>query len=214
MIIINHERCSQLDKQYRINLINSLVGYRSLNLLGTQCTDGITNLCIVSSVFHMGSNPALLGLVMRPARAHNDTLRNIVSSGQYTLNNVLPDWYKQAHQTSAAYPSGISEFAICGFTEQYIDGFKAPFVAESSVRIGLDLVEVLDIAVNGTSIVIGEVTQILTADDVITSDGTLNHVVAGTLTVAGLDSYYRTAFLERLPYAKPDHVSDGSPRKK
>lgn len=115
MISIPSEQIYQLEKQYRISLINSLVGYKSLNLLGTISKEGITNLCIISSVFHLGANPPLLGLVIRPERAHNDTLNNIKSTGQYTLNNVLPEWYMQAHQTSASYAAGISEFDTCGF---------------------------------------------------------------------------------------------------
>ena len=203
MISINREQSAEFDKQYRIKLINSLVGYRSLNLLGTSSKHGITNLCLVSSVFHLGANPPLLGLVIRPARDHNDTLRNIESTGQFTLNNVLPEWYKQAHQASAAYPSGVSEFDICGFKKQYIDGFKAPFVAQSTVRIGLELCEVLDMEINGTTIVIGEIVQILMTEGILADDGTVDHVKAKTIAVAGLDSYYLPKLIDRLAYAKP-----------
>jgi flavin reductase (DIM6/NTAB) family NADH-FMN oxidoreductase RutF len=203
MISIKRMQSAQLDKQYRIKLINSLIGYRSLNLLGTASQDGVTNLCLVSSAFHLGANPPLLGLVIRPAREHNDSLRNIESTGHYTLNNVLPDWYMQAHQTSASYPSGVSEFDICGFKKQYIDGFKAPFVAQSTVRIGMELRETLDMEVNGTSIIIGEIVQILATDGVITEDGTVDHIKAKTMTVAGLDGYYLPQLMARLAYARP-----------
>lgn len=131
---IKSEQIHELEKRYRISLINSLIGFRSLNLLGTISNNGISNLCIISSAFHLGANPPLIGLVIRPEREHNDTLRNIKSTRQYTLNNVLPDWYMQAHQTSASYPSGVSEFDTCGFHKQYVRDFKAPFVGESNVR--------------------------------------------------------------------------------
>src|SRR5476649_2039571 len=123
MVSINNDQIYQLEKQYRIGLINSLIGYRSLNLLGTASNDGVTNLCIISSTFHLGANPPLIGLVIRPEREHNDTLQNIRSTGQYTLNNVLPEWYMSAHQTSASYPSGVSEFQPCGFKKHYVNGF-------------------------------------------------------------------------------------------
>jgi len=203
MISIKGDEISGLEKYYRINLVNSLVGFKSLNLLGTAGTDGITNLCIISSAFHLGASPPLLGLVIRPEREHNDTLRNIRSTGQYTLNNVLPGWYKQAHQTSASYPSGTSEFEACGFKKQYIKGFKAPFVGQSTISIGLELREVIDIEINGTTIVIGEVIQILTGDGVIAEDGFVDHTKAETMTVAGLDAYYLPRIVGRLAYAKP-----------
>jgi flavin reductase (DIM6/NTAB) family NADH-FMN oxidoreductase RutF len=203
MISLKSDEIYQLEKQYRVSLINSLIGYRSLNLLGTSSADGVTNLSIISSCFHIGANPPLVGLVIRPERDHNDTLRNIRATGQYTLNNVLPDWYQQAHQTSASYPLGVSEFDCCGFKKQYIGGFKAPFVAASSIRIGLELREIIDIEINGTSIVIGEIIQILTEDELIGEDGTVDHTKAATMTACGLDAYYLPQPVGRLAYAKP-----------
>ncbi|NOW94290.1 flavin reductase family protein [Mucilaginibacter sp. SG564] len=203
MINIEGDQIAGMEKHYRISLINSLVGYKSLNLLGTTSKDGITNLCLISSTFHLGANPPLLGMVIRPEREHNDTLNNIRETGQYTLNNVLPAWYKQAHQTSASYPSGASEFEICGFKKQYTNGFKAPFVGQSTVRIGLELREMIDIEINGTTIVIGEIIQILADDLIIGEDGTVDHIKAETITVAGLDSYYLPQFVGRLAYPKP-----------
>ncbi|MEO6287500.1 MAG: flavin reductase [Dyadobacter sp.] len=203
MANIKSGQIAALEKQYRIGLINSLVGYKSLNLLGTVSEGGATNLCIVSSAFHLGANPPLVGMVMRPEREHNDTLRNIRTTGQYTLNNVLPDWYKQAHQTSASYPSGVSEFDCCGFTEQYVPGFLAPFVEQSTVRIGLKLREMVPVELNGTTIVIGEIVEILADDSVIGKDGTIDHVKAETMTVAGLDTYFVPHLVGRLAYAKP-----------
>lgn len=200
---LQREQIYQLEKQYRISLINSLVGYKSLNLLGTISNEGITNLCIISSAFHLGANPPLLGIVIRPERAHNDTLTNIKSTGQYTLNNVLPDWYMQAHQTSASYPAGVSEFDVCGLKKLYVNGFKAPFVQQSTIRIGLELREIIDIEINGTTILIGEIVQILADDQMIAADGTVDHVKAKTMTVAGLDSYFLPEFVGRLAYAKP-----------
>lgn len=203
MISIQSDQINQLEKQYRISLINSLVGYKSLNLLGTISKEGITNLCIISSAFHLGANPPLLGLVIRPERAHNDTLTNIKSTGQYTLNNVLPEWYMQAHQTSASYAAGISEFDTCGFQKLYADRFKAPFVKQSTIRIGLELREIIDVELNGTTILIGEIVQILTDDAMIAENGTVDHIKAKTMTVAGLDTYFLPQPIGRLAYAKP-----------
>lgn len=201
---LKSEEISRLEKYYRTSLINSLTGYRALNLLGTCNSEGITNLCIISSAFHLGANPPLIGLVMRPQRDNNDTLRNIRLTGQYTLNNILPDSYIQAHQTSAAYPSGVSEFDTCHFKKHYIDGFKAPFVESSNIRCGLELRELIEMKVNGTTLVIGEVVHILINDGLIGTDGTVDHGKAETMTVAGLDSYYLPKFIGQLAYARPE----------
>jgi flavin reductase (DIM6/NTAB) family NADH-FMN oxidoreductase RutF len=204
MTSFNNEQITALDKQYRICLINSLLGYKSLNLVGTANSDGVTNLCVISSAFHLGANPALIGLVMRPQRDNNDTLRNIKATGCFTLNNVLPSSYMQAHQTSASYPSGVSEFGTCGFNPYYIADFKPPFVAESNVKIGLELREVIDMKLNDTTIIVAGIVHILVNDALIAEDGTLDHVSAETVTAAGLDAYFLTKPLGRLAYAKPD----------
>ena len=203
MLIIESEQIYQLEKHYRTSLINSLIGYRALNLLGTTSNDGITNLCIISSVFHLGANPPLIGMVIRPEREHNDTLRNIRSTGQYTLNNVLPEWYMQAHQTSASYPSGVSEFDTCNFKKHYVSGFKAPFVEASNIRFGLELRELIEMEINRTTIVIGEIVHILAENGLIGTDGTIDHGRAETMTVAGLDTYYLPRPVGQLACARP-----------
>lgn len=210
MINFNSEQISEMEKFYRISLMNSISGYKSVNLLGTTNANGITNLCPVSSVFHMGSNPPLLGMVIRPEREHNDTLQNIRLVGQYTLNNILPEWYVQAHQTSASYPSGVSEFDVCGFKKIYASKFKAPFVAQSTIRIGMELREIIDAEINGTTIIIGEIVLILADDAVIGMDGFVDHLKAGTLVVAGQDRYYLPQAVGRLSYAKPGEVPNVS----
>ena len=47
-------------KIYRLNLINSITGYKSANLIGTRSNSGEENVAIFSSITHLGSNPALL----------------------------------------------------------------------------------------------------------------------------------------------------------
>ena len=57
----NEEDIENLEKVYRINLINSCSGYKSANLIGSVSNEGINNLAIFSSITHLGSNPPLLG---------------------------------------------------------------------------------------------------------------------------------------------------------
>jgi len=195
---------SVMDKRYRTTFINSLPGYKSLHMLGTANKEGISNLGLFNSIFHVGANPPFLGMVFRPDSNDHDSLENIKQTKEYTLNNVLPEWFQQAHQTSARFPSGLSEFEPCGFKEFYLDSFKAPFVAQSSIKIGLELREIIDISLNNTKIMIGEIIHVLMDDGIVGTDGYVDHLKAGTVTVAGLDSYFTTEHLGRLNYAKFD----------
>lgn len=198
----NRDHISSMEKRFRTTFINSLPGYKCLQLLGTVSGEGVTNLGLFNSVFHLGADPALLGMIFRPDGDDHDSLKNIMQTRQYTLNNVLPQWFKQAHQTSARFPSGHSEFEPCGFKESYLEGFKAPFVSQSSIQIGLEMRELIDISINNTKMLIGEVVHVSMDDSILESDGYVDHLKAGTVTVTGLDSYFTTSHLSRLAYAK------------
>lgn len=198
----NREQISAMEKRFRTTFINSLPGYKCLQMLATVSEKGVTNLALFNSVFHLGANPALLGMIFRPDGDDHDSLTNILNTRQYTLNNVLPQWFDRAHQTSARFPSGYSEFEPCGFKESYLEGFKAPFVAESSIQIGLEMRDLIDISINNTKMLIGEIVHVSMDDDFLESDGYIDHLKAGTVTVSGLDSYFTTSHLGRLAYAK------------
>ena len=77
----------QMDKIFRLNLINSCTGYKSANLIGTQSADGRTNLAVFSSITHLGSNPPLIGFVLRPTTVPRDSYRNIKSSSFFTVQS-------------------------------------------------------------------------------------------------------------------------------
>ena len=56
----NKTALTDMDFASRIKLINSISGYKSANLIGTIDSLKQNNLAIVSSVVHIGSDPALL----------------------------------------------------------------------------------------------------------------------------------------------------------
>ncbi|MFM2265084.1 MAG: hypothetical protein RLZ77_502 [Bacteroidota bacterium] len=202
-ISFNSLAISEMEKQYRVHLINSLGGFKSVVLVGTADAQRNTNVAIFSSVFHIGANPPLMGLVFRPTPPERDTYNNILNTGFYTLNHLNESILKQAHQTSARYDKGISEFDETGLTAEYKSDFFAPFVAESHIQIGLAFREKIDIAINNTTLIIGEIVQLYVPENTIQSDGFLDLEQANTLTCSGLDSYHKTVQLDRLSYAKP-----------
>ncbi len=196
------EDIAKLEQRIRAHLINSLSGFKSANLLGTINQQGQTNLCIVSSVFHLGAHPPLMGLIFRPNTVPRHSLENILSTGEFTLNHVHTEIYQQAHQTSARYPREQSEFKACGLTEQY-GSLKAPFVRESHVKIGLKLEQHIPLTLNQTEMVIGRIVEVDYPDSAVKTDGHLDLESCETVAISGLDSYHQTQKLARLSYAKP-----------
>jgi flavin reductase (DIM6/NTAB) family NADH-FMN oxidoreductase RutF len=200
---ISYDDITMMEKQERVHFINSLGGFKSVSLIGTVDNFSNENLAIFSSVFHLGANPPLIALIFRPSPPERDTLKNILDTGFYTINHINEDIYKQAHQTSARYVS-VSEFDATGLTSEYKNDFFAPFVAESNVQLGLVFKEKIDISINNTTMVIGEIVQVYVPTDCMLEDGFIDLEKANTITCSGLDSYHKTTQLDRLSYAKPD----------
>jgi len=200
---ITHQDILDFEQRYRATFINSLGGFKSLVLIGTRSKSGNTNLAVFNSYFHLGANPPLFGIIIRPDSVERHTLSNILETGEFTVNHVKADFYKQAHQTSARYPSTTSEFNASGLNEEYHSGFYAPFVNESSIKIHAQFKQKLEIEVNGTIMIIAKINHVFLPEDCLLNDGFVDLENAGTITCSGLDSYHSTKKLARLSYAKP-----------
>ena len=203
-IHIDYNQILQLEKQKRVHLINSLGGFKSVALVGTSDENKNTNLSIFSSFFHLGANPPLIGMIFRPSPPERDTMRNILDTGFYTINHINESIFKKAHQTSARYEKGVSEFDATGLNSEYKNDFFAPFVVESKVQLGIEFKQKIDISINNTTMIVGEIVQIYIPENCLLEDGFIDIEKANTITCSGLDSYHKTMQLDRLSYAKPD----------
>ncbi|NNE65996.1 MAG: flavin oxidoreductase [Pyrinomonadaceae bacterium] len=206
-MLINESDLMNLDQIQRVNIVNSITGIKPANLIGTKSSRGDSNLAIFSSVVHLGSRPALIGLLSRPSQGKKrDTLRNILSTRFYTINHVETDMIARAHSTSAKFDEGISEFSACGFAEEQIGDFYAPFVKSSKVKIGMELVDEIKIEANRTTFVIGRVKLISIADEIVEKRGHLNLETGRSAGISGCNTYYSLEKLKKFPYARPDDI--------
>ena len=200
--LFSRDDINNMGQRYRANFINSLSGFKSANLVGSVDDNGNENLAVISSVVHLGANPPLLGMVMRPHTVRRDTLENIQNSGLYTINHIGGSFTQQAHQTSARYDQDESEFAATGLTSEYQDDFACPYVKESPIKLGLKLVEIIPITHNDTLFVIGEVQQVLTPESIVSEDGFVSLDKANVVCINGLDGYAVPSSTVRYSYAK------------
>ncbi len=192
----------------RLKLINSVSGIKPANLIATISNKGITNVAVFSSVIHLGSNPALLGFVVRPTKdICRDTYNNIKENHCYTINHIMPQFTEKAHYTSAKFDQNISEFDICNLTEEYIMDFKAPFVKESTFKIGMRFKEAIDITLNNTILIIGEIEHI-SLPDISFADKDVDLEQTKSVGISGLNSYYELKKIATYPYARVSEVSD------
>jgi flavin reductase (DIM6/NTAB) family NADH-FMN oxidoreductase RutF len=191
---------------YRANLVNSITGYKPAMLIGTHNGNGQLNLAIFSSIVHLGADPALIGFIQRPVGVSGDTFRNIMSTGEYTINHVHQEFIEKAHFTSAKVPADLSEFELCKLTSTFIPGFSAPFVAESKIKMGLNFIEAIPITHNQTTLVIGKMTHLIVAADAIGNDGNLSLSAVQSVCISGLENYHQVQPLASFPYARLENI--------
>ncbi|GAA0214159.1 flavin reductase [Kangiella japonica] len=202
-MILTAGEIQHLDRNFRLNLINSVTGVKPANLIGTVSSNGQTNLAIISSVVHLGSDPALIGFITRPTgEVPRHTYENILETYSFTINHVPQSYIKNAHYTSTKFPRETSEFEACGFTEEYIDLTKAPFVRESKVKLGLRFRKEIPIELNGTRLIIGEVQTIVLPGNALYGTGYIDLESCSNVGIGGLNQYYSLKKIDEFPYAR------------
>jgi flavin reductase (DIM6/NTAB) family NADH-FMN oxidoreductase RutF len=200
------------EKVTRLRMINAITGIKPANLIGTQDDAGHHNLAVFSSVVHLGSDPALIGFILRPyGEVPRHTWQNIQATGHYTINHIPESYTQQSHYTSAKFPVEISEFERCGFSPEFVSGINAPFVRESSLKMGLSFLSATEIPLNGTTLVIGKIIHLTIPDEFIDPAGELDLQMAQSTGISGLNTYYRLEKIGQYPYARLSDLNDWHP---
>ena len=201
---ISKETISQMEKVERLNLINSCTGYKSANLIATKSEDGNSNVAIFSSVTHLGSNPALIGFIMRPTTVPRDTYKNIKETGFFTVNHITADMIADAHHTSANYEIGISEFDKTNLEEEYKNDIKIPFVKGSPVQLYCKYVNEYYIKENDTIHIIASIENLFFEEELEHKDGWLQIDKGNVVALNGLDGYCLPKLIDRFQYARKE----------
>ena len=203
MQYFSKDAIGNLETRYKNNLINSISGYKSANLIGSKSSSNRTNLAVFNSVVHLGSNPALLGFILRPTTVTRHSFENMKETGVFTVNHIAAHQIKDAHHTAAKYPEGVSEFDQTTLIEEYKSNHFAPFVKDSPVQIGCTYLNNYLIQENNTRLVVGVVEHLFIQDQMLLEDGWVQLDLGKVVAINGLDGYALPSLLDRFPYARP-----------
>ncbi|HAQ72065.1 flavin reductase family protein [Salibacteraceae bacterium] len=188
--------------RYWSNFFNTLSGARSSVLIGTSNAQGQHNLAIFNSLVHLGANPPLLGFILRPATVPRGTYENILTNKYYTLNHISEAMINAAHQTSAKYENGESEFDATGLTSEFGASKVAPFVKESPIKILMEFQEE-HLVMNGTRLIVGQVKEVVLNESVIEEDGSIKVAEENLIATSGLYHYHSVKFKVKKDFARP-----------
>lgn len=111
---------------------------RPIALVGTVDREGAANLAPFSFFTVVSSNPPFVAF--SPHRlgrtgGKKDTLRNIETTGEFTISVVTEAIAEKVNSCAAPLPYGDSEFEHSGLTPMAARKVKAPLVAESPVGL-------------------------------------------------------------------------------
>jgi flavin reductase (DIM6/NTAB) family NADH-FMN oxidoreductase RutF len=207
MVFFNFDDIQNLEKIYKINLINSCSGFKSANLLGSVSEEGISNVAVFSSVTHLGSKPPTLGFILRPTTVPRDTYKNIKDSGIFTINHIHQDIIEDAHHTSAKYPKEVSEFDMTGLEEEFKGNFKAPFVKGAPVQMSMKFIEEVYVPSNDVMLIVSQIQELYIDDALLQEDGLINLSKGNVAAINGLDTYAIPEFNKQLSYQRPKKIS-------
>jgi flavin reductase (DIM6/NTAB) family NADH-FMN oxidoreductase RutF len=195
---------SNMEKVERLNLINSCTGYKSANLIATKSIHGISNIAIFSSVTHLGSDPALIGFIVRPTTVPRDTYQNIKDTEYFTVNHITESMIADAHHTSANYENGVSEFEKTNLEEEYKEDIKVPFAKGSPIQLYCKYLSEYYIKENDTIHVIASIESLFFEENLRHDDGWLQIDKGNVVALNGLDAYCLPKLIDRFQYARKD----------
>ena len=207
MTFFSEKDILQMPKVKRLNIINSITGIKPANLISTIDERNRHNLAIFSSVVHLGSNPALIGFILRPQqKIRRHTHENILENGYYTINHLPNHKTLEGHYTSAKFDKETSEYDVCHFTPEFQHDFPVPYVKESFLKMGLKHVESIPIKYNGTVMIVGKILQVYVVKSSLSEEGYINLEEAKSVGISGLNTYYDLKKIASYPYARPHEL--------
>ncbi len=201
LVRIDRPQIEQMDKIQRLNLINSCTGYKSANLIGTISNSGKSNVAVFSTVTHIGSDPALIGFIIRPSFTPRNTYANIKEYGYFSINHIYSDIIEEAHQSSANYTADESEFDHTKLEAVYHGGCPVPFVKGSPVKILCKFLNEYLIKENGCMHIIASIEAIFYEEELLDKDHHLQLEKGNVVTISGLKAYSLPKLLKEFPKA-------------
>ncbi len=186
----------QANKSWRINFINSIVGYKNLNILITPSPQGVYNAAIFNSGIHIGSSPPYIGFLLRPTKVPRHTYENVLRYPYATMNVVSEAFYQKAHLTHHHIPAEQSELEYADLETEWLDDVPIPVLRDSPIRAYLRFSEEHFLQVNQTRLLIFAILWVDIRGEV-APDGFIALDGLGVVAGSGCDAYYRAEFLGR-----------------
>lgn len=203
----------ELTPRESYHLMTRAIGPRPIAFVSSLSADGKGNLAPFSYFNIGGSNPP--SAVICPVNDRNgrekDTLKNIRDTGEYVINIVTFEMVESVSQTSWAYPHGVDEFELSGFSRAPSSVVKPPRVAESPINIEMELYKIISHGEGplSSNYIIGKAVCMHVADEYLSSGLPDNSKIEHVGRLGG-DYYCRVSDASLFTLARPTGPASSS----
>ena len=182
---------ADLDGAQVYQLLVGIVVPRPIAWVTSLDDEGSVNAAPFSCFTFISKNPPLIAIVVGHREdGLKDTASNIHNGSDFVLNAVTEDAAEPMHETSAEYPSGVSEVEALGLDLSPSLIVKAPRIDISPTHLECRLRQILEFGVDRDELIVGEVVH-FHVDDRLYADGRV-----------AIDAFHPLARLGGPNYAK------------
>lgn len=143
---------------YRLNI--SLLVPRPIAWVASIGPDGVFNCAPFSFFMGVSSSPPVIAFAVGDRRTGpKDTVRHIEAHPEFTVNICSEALGPKMVQTSADYPTGVSEFEEAGLTPLPSDLVKPPRIGGTPVQMECKLHQLYKVEETSTTMILGRVVR-------------------------------------------------------
>lgn len=179
----------------------SAVAPRPIAWVTTVSKTGVVNLAPFSWFQSVCADPPMVMIAFADRDGGpKDTLRNVLETGEFTLNAATRDLASEVVASSADFPADVSEPDQLGIDMVRAAAVAPPRVAASPFHMECRLVEHHRYGqTNPTTVIVGEVVHIHADDDVLDARGNIDNARVPLLARLGGAHYLATTDLFDVP---------------
>lgn len=140
------------------DLLTSIIVPRPIAFVSTVNKKGVPNAASFSFFMGVTPTPPIIAIsIMRRGDSKKDTIRNIETVRDFSVNVVDNNLAQAMNMASGSYPPDMSEFDVTGLTPLASEIITSPRIAESPVQMECKLHSIIDLGTAPASIILGEV---------------------------------------------------------
>lgn len=196
MMQYSASKINQLDSSSRVHLTQSFIGHSSTFLLGYNDENNAAKIQTCKGILSLQPEEALLGILVRIT--DKEEIDCFSAQQHLSLNAVQNTFLEKAHLANFFH-----DFDACKLTPETISSFDCPFVKESQLKAGLEIIQQTPISETNSILLSCKIRSVVLPDDKIDETGKIATSSELWIQDNGIGNYAQAQHLSDLSMEKP-----------